>query len=137
MRHLIISIALLAGLAACETSRPASTPVAATPTAPAASTCATPSLELAIGPVGGGQCGNRVCGKGTFCCNESCGICAPIGGGCTQQYCATEAPTDDAELLAIGGTCGGVTCGKGTYCCNASCGRCVPKGMNCTQESCN
>jgi hypothetical protein len=33
-------------------------------------------------------CGDNVCGKGTFCCNASCGTCAPIGGGCTQQVCA-------------------------------------------------
>lgn len=32
-------------------------------------------------------CGNSVCGKGTFCCNASCGTCAPIGGACTQQIC--------------------------------------------------
>lgn len=36
---------------------------------------------------GGGQCGTKVCGKGTFCCNASCSVCAPIGGGCTQQVC--------------------------------------------------
>jgi hypothetical protein len=33
------------------------------------------------------SCGGNVCGKGTFCCNASCGTCAPIGGGCTQQVC--------------------------------------------------
>jgi hypothetical protein len=37
----------------------------------------------------GGTCGNTICGKGTFCCNASCGICAPIGGFCTQQFCNT------------------------------------------------
>lgn len=39
----------------------------------------------------GGQepqaCGNTTCGAGTFCCNASCGICAPTGGFCTQQLC--------------------------------------------------
>lgn len=35
----------------------------------------------------GGSCGGNTCGKGTFCCNASCGICAPKGGGCTQQAC--------------------------------------------------
>lgn len=34
------------------------------------------------------SCGGNTCGKGTFCCNASCGTCAPIGGGCTQQVCA-------------------------------------------------
>lgn len=32
-------------------------------------------------------CGNTVCGDGEYCCNPSCGICAPIGGFCTQQAC--------------------------------------------------
>jgi len=32
-------------------------------------------------------CGTAVCGKGTFCCNASCSVCAPNGGGCTQQVC--------------------------------------------------
>jgi hypothetical protein len=32
-------------------------------------------------------CGNTTCGEGTFCCNASCGICAPLGGFCTQQFC--------------------------------------------------
>ncbi|WP_437736895.1 hypothetical protein [Sorangium sp. So ce1335] len=37
--------------------------------------------------IGGGKCGDNVCGPGTYCCNSSCGICAPKGGACTQQYC--------------------------------------------------
>ena len=28
-----------------------------------------------------------VCGAGEYCCNASCGICAPVDGSCTQQYC--------------------------------------------------
>ncbi len=32
-------------------------------------------------------CGDNVCGAGDYCCNESCGICAPEGGSCTKQYC--------------------------------------------------
>jgi|GEM_PF-2952046 len=36
---------------------------------------------------GGGPCGTSFCGPGTFCCNRSCSICAPIGGFCTQQIC--------------------------------------------------
>lgn len=35
-----------------------------------------------------GTCGPSVCGSGEYCCNESCGICAPFGGSCTQQVCA-------------------------------------------------
>lgn len=32
-------------------------------------------------------CGKARCAVGQYCCNESCGICAPIGGACTQQVC--------------------------------------------------
>ena len=32
-------------------------------------------------------CGGRVCAKGTYCCNASCGICVPKGMSCTQQSC--------------------------------------------------
>jgi len=32
-------------------------------------------------------CGDNTCGAGTYCCNASCGICAPKGGACTQQLC--------------------------------------------------
>jgi hypothetical protein len=36
-------------------------------------------------------CGNNECGAGTYCCNASCGICAPTGGFCTQQFCGNDA----------------------------------------------
>lgn len=36
---------------------------------------------------GGTPCGPSQCGAGQFCCNESCGICAPDGGFCTEQFC--------------------------------------------------
>lgn len=32
-------------------------------------------------------CGTSTCGAGQYCCNASCGICAPEGGVCTQQVC--------------------------------------------------
>jgi len=35
----------------------------------------------------GAPCGTNVCGAGEFCCNASCGTCAPLGGACTQQFC--------------------------------------------------
>jgi hypothetical protein len=38
-------------------------------------------------PSGGGRCGASVCGASEYCCNPSCGICAPDGGFCTQQVC--------------------------------------------------
>jgi hypothetical protein len=40
-------------------------------------------------PVQGTPCGGNVCGAGEFCCNESCGICAPEGGGCIQIFCGS------------------------------------------------
>ncbi|HVH44402.1 MAG TPA: hypothetical protein VM925_18745, partial [Labilithrix sp.] len=36
---------------------------------------------------GGEPCGPTTCGVDEYCCNESCGICAPTGGACTQQVC--------------------------------------------------
>jgi len=40
------------------------------------------------GECAGEPCGKTaVCGAGTFCCNASCGICAPEGGFCIQIAC--------------------------------------------------
>jgi hypothetical protein len=41
------------------------------------------------GGSGGGvqQCGTTTCGEGTVCCNASCGICTPPGGGCAGIVC--------------------------------------------------
>lgn len=63
----LAALAAWAGLAACG---PASNPGS--------------SLE---GPMGGTPCGYRYCPSGQYCCNDSCGICAPVGGSCTQQVC--------------------------------------------------
>jgi hypothetical protein len=41
--------------------------------------------------VAGTPCGDNVCGSGEFCCNESCGICVPEDGVCTQEFCGTSA----------------------------------------------
>jgi hypothetical protein len=35
----------------------------------------------------GVACGASVCGEGEYCCNEGCGLCAPIGAMCTQRTC--------------------------------------------------
>ncbi len=37
--------------------------------------------------VPGEQCGSNVCGKGSYCCNASCGICAPLNFSCIQIAC--------------------------------------------------
>jgi hypothetical protein len=42
---------------------------------------------------GNETCGSTFCPDGQLCCNESCEICAPVGGVCTQQYCGV--PDDD------------------------------------------
>lgn len=34
------------------------------------------------------KCGQNTCGAGQYCCNESCGICAPMGAACIQMMCA-------------------------------------------------
>lgn len=38
----------------------------------------------------GTPCGPSRCKLGTVCCNESCGICAPPDGFCTEQFCGAE-----------------------------------------------
>ena len=43
--------------------------------------------ECGCGCEVGQVCGSAFCGAGEFCCNESCSICAPEGGVCTQQFC--------------------------------------------------
>jgi hypothetical protein len=35
----------------------------------------------------GEPCGDTVCAPDEVCCNESCGICTPPDGACTQQLC--------------------------------------------------
>lgn len=32
-------------------------------------------------------CGENECARGEYCCNPSCGICAPIGGSCILVAC--------------------------------------------------
>jgi len=35
----------------------------------------------------GESCGGVICGKGTYCCNPSCGVCVPYGMSCPQVSC--------------------------------------------------
>ena len=37
---------------------------------------------------GGALCGTKHCGAGQYCCNSSCGICAPVGSACIQIACS-------------------------------------------------
>src|SRR5207302_1784957 len=99
------------------------------------------------------HCGPNVCGMGEYCCNDSCGICAPLGGACTQQLCSACASTTPGQPMGgcppgtqcdnnghcvpvMGQTCGPTTCGTDQYCCNASCGVCAPIGGACPQVAC-
>jgi hypothetical protein len=49
---------------------------------------ATHTCTVAAAPAPGGTpCGANTCGVDTYCCNASCGICAPLGGGCIKLFC--------------------------------------------------
>ena len=63
----------------------------------------------------GSPCGPSRCAVGQFCCNESCGLCAPRGGICLQRQCGstTSAVTecvDDNGCRAISSYCDGCQC---------------------------
>jgi hypothetical protein len=40
-------------------------------------------------------CGGTICQDDEYCCNRSCGICAPIDGACILKYCDSDTPTAD------------------------------------------
>ncbi|HEX6243163.1 MAG TPA: hypothetical protein VFZ61_19755 [Polyangiales bacterium] len=46
-----------------------------------------PVAECVPDASGGTACGPNTCGAGSYCCNASCGICAPKGGACIQVAC--------------------------------------------------
>ncbi len=63
----------------------------------------------------GSPCGPSRCKDGQFCCNESCGICAPRGGICLQRECGPASSvltecTDDSGCRAISSYCDGCQC---------------------------
>ncbi len=68
----------------------------------------------------GEPCGEGVCEAGSFCCNASCGICAPMGGGCIELACMDCAHS----VCEAGGTlntgcdqCVQTVCNLDPYCC--------------------
>lgn len=76
-------------------------------------------LDRAVHPTPGDPtgtpCGPSRCGVGRFCCNESCGFCAPRGGICLQRQCgpttlALTECTDDSGCRAISSYCDGCHC---------------------------
>lgn len=46
-----------------------------------------PIAECVPNTTAGIKCGKNTCTGDTYCCNSSCGICAPKNGGCTTQLC--------------------------------------------------
>lgn len=38
-------------------------------------------------PDKGPKCGTKQCGAKEYCCNASCGICAPLGSACIMIAC--------------------------------------------------
>jgi len=104
------------------------------------------SVEEALS-IGGEQCGANVCGIGSYCCNSSCGTCAPKGAGCLDVMCdvstgvdvTAEAKPEPSASASIGtgGACGGNYCGKGYFCCNPGCGVCAPEGGGCPDVMCD
>ncbi|CCC07983.1 hypothetical protein SMACR_01548 [Sordaria macrospora] len=88
-----------------------------------------PSEDLAADntSVKGEKCGVATCGLGESCCNESCGVCVPLGGSCAQVICEP-----------AGKQCGPSVCSGDTpHCCNESCGICTAPDGFCTQQLCN
>jgi hypothetical protein len=75
---------------------------------------------------GGGytSCGPALCPPGTQCCNASCGICTPIGGGCPAIACGA----GGSGIGGAGGTGGG---GCGTP---DSCLARIPGALSCKNE---
>lgn len=70
------------------------------------------------------SCGSNMCRNGDVCCNESCGICAPPGGSCTQQVCGPTPPCVDTVL-----------CIRGFHWSPTQCA-CVPDGSCVTDDDC-
>jgi hypothetical protein len=64
---------------------------------------------------GGRPCGASLCNEDHYCCNESCGICAPRGGACLQRQCGPAALplrqcSSNADCHTISSYCDGCQC---------------------------
>lgn len=69
----------------------------------------------------GEPCGANRCGEGEYCCNASCGICAPRGTGCPAIACVDGGPP----------LCGATACALDEICCPG----CPGGGSFCTNEA--
>jgi hypothetical protein len=47
-----------------------------------------PAVCACVKVPAGEACGPKTCASGEVCCNKSCGICTPPGGGCSAIACA-------------------------------------------------
>ena len=79
---------------------------------------------------GGGEvCGDNVCRAGEYCCNASCGFCAPEGEGCITIACPPEPVV-----------CNGVVCDEGVLECCPGCelgeSSCGAPGGGCPPQRC-
>ncbi|MAQ17158.1 MAG: hypothetical protein CMN30_20490 [Sandaracinus sp.] len=74
---------------------------------------------------GGVQCGANVCGAGEFCCNESCGYCAPEGGTCTEEAC-TEPVVCNGQVCTEANAACCPDCSAGESFCSGANGICPP-----------
>lgn len=86
-------------------------------------------------------CGPTTCAAGTYCCNESCGICVAPGEGCIDLHCA---PADAGPIgdAGPGEVCGDDVCGVGTRCCpgcsgGSADGHCAPVHQSCGLLTCD
>lgn len=112
---------------------------------------------------GGEACGTNTCGAGEYCCNASCGTCAPIGGACDTveclHECGGEVCADDTSGICCAdcdgrqfcpgpmGTCPAIDCPpvcadgtfcEGTCCPNSGCEDgfyCAPPGEGCVMDA--
>jgi hypothetical protein len=81
---------------------------------------------------GGTPCGSNHCGAGDYCCNESCGICAPFGSACIQIACEPALTCEPADC--------GPALGMANYLCPdgvtvaGPTGNCIPQDGACGWE---
>jgi hypothetical protein len=87
--------------------------------------CVSNDVPCPLAFCAGEECNGVYCGAGEYCCNYSCSICAPYGGGCPEIYCG-----------GGGEVCGDTVCAEGQYCCNPTCGICAPLDGACIMIAC-
>lgn len=64
----------------------------------------------------GEPCGANTCTDGTYCCNASCGICAPEGAGCTTIACTDPVVCNGEVCTEEGAVCCAGCVGGESHC---------------------